>query len=299
MKYGIRFLAFALVLLLSLPALLTSCTPKKTLKVVSRDYPRLTELIPGEVDRERYFSLDADNPYLYFNCSVSVKNGELQISNKEYGNLSSYLGNNGFFVALHIHDDSWVRFFPYDSGKPNVKGEPAVVFEDGSDGEEYFHGFAEVDRENAYVVTNFLDTTGEVEDWKWFVRIWRLHCDREQYLNGHCGWSWEVIATIPEASVSGQSFSESEAYAFAQCYSEEENALFLMTTVGVYRYSIGDGRLTKIGESKLFGEDLFSFPSAVYLNGEMICGNSCGLYTYHLTTGEEWWFPMDYDKIVG
>ena len=280
----VKLLALCLALLFCLPILLGSCTPKKTLKVVSRDYPKLTELTAGEVDWERYSSVIPNDPYLYFNCFVSVKDGKLCISNKAYDKVSYYMGTNGYFLAMNMHMDKWVRYFPYSSGDPHCTSEPAVLF----DLHETFRGFVEVDHENAYIVTNFLDTTGEVEDWRYQVRIWRLHCD-SQNMNGHDGWSWEVAATIPD---------DDDGYAIAQCYSEEEKALFLMTTVGAFRYSETDGSLTKIGESKLFGEEGLYFPSAVYLNGEMICGNAYGVYTYHLTTGEEWWFPMDYDKIV-
>lgn len=55
-----------------------------------------------------------------------------------------------------------------------------------------------------------------------------------------------------------------------------------------------DGKTEVIVRSKIFYQ--IGVDSIVLLDGELYCGSALGIYRYNPETGEDFWYPMDYEK---
>lgn len=246
---------------------LISCKSNNYIKVSSYDYNGLKRLKEGDFSKETALTWGRpENPYDNYTCYVTVKNDELLISNSEPSYLSDVMPmNNGYFVGVDLGEfDGWVRYFPYYSAYPE-SGESFVV------ANENFGGFIKIDNNSGFAIT-YTYTMTPFDDGE--GKVYYLSLKQKEWTYGTA----ITFSGIPRAS----------------SYVESEHVIYIVTTESILSYSVESQELSVLTESTLL--NYIGTNSVVKLNNNIYCGSPMGIYEYSLATGEERWYPMDYEQ---
>lgn len=271
MKKNILFTFICFGLIINL----TACSPDKSnrLKVVSSDYPEIKYLISKEFDSE-LLSLwtSPNNPYQDYNCYISMENNDLCISNKAI-NTKMFLQqfNNGYFVGVNLGEfDGWVRYYPYYSNDPIAGPSRTVTTENCC-------GIIPVDREHGYLLTygEFLSTETDLYEYRGVIYNLSYSYDKRE-------WEWNILTSFD---------------GIPYCYSYVQDNSILYVVIGKNIVSVdANGKLTVIVESELV--EKIATNSIIYVDGLIYCGSPMGVYSYCVSTGQETWYPLDYELFI-
>ncbi len=257
------------VLLLGM--LLSACGQTERIAVTSVDYPELKAMRAGELNLERWERVTYDmphDPYRDYACTVSVRDGKLFIENRrDYVMTCSVDFGSGSIVGLNRGEfDGWVRYFRDGTNWGEGKDDSKLLIP------ENCRGLIDVEYEYGWILTG-LAHMGTDEGAVY--RYWCSDDHKEQFV--------EKIADL-------------DACPLAHFYDEEGGTLYIVT--GGKIYSVNEqNELTCLTPDTVLVEKLYT-TSIVYHDGVIFCGGAMGLYRLDPTTGEETFFPMNYEKYV-
>ena len=264
MKKIISFVLFVSMIILPI----SSCSSANRLSVSSDDYPKLSHMTAGEFDEEKAMTWFLDNPYSDYTCSVSNKNGELWISNQKLNNRS-YIQqfNNGYFFGVDLGDyDGWVKYSPYNTA---LTGDDFQVVSN-----ENCCGIISKDKQNGYILTGIRSHIigGDSKGSMYTVT----------YDDTIKTWQWDKTISF-------------EGFPMAYDFSSENDQFYVVTDKNILRIK-NDNTVETVVSSDLI--PYIGANSIVCIDDVLYCGTPMGVYSYNMSTQEEKWYPMEYEKYV-
>ncbi len=263
-----------ILLLVCIVLSISSCgSSKDTLVVASGDYPGLSSMAPGTFDSSIVYEYHHYGLYRYSDlyCHVSIRDDQLYISNKgHWREIDMVPLECAYIIGVNLGSiPGWVRYHPMF---PEVQGD--------ADGrlisDMKCRGLVRASSMHGYVlVGEFMREGSPVGD---------PHGQIIEIIgNDECEYTWQVV-------------SEFEECPLAHYYHKEQEKLYFITNQSV-KVLDAENQLETLIDSSLI-KDLCHINSMVYFKDRLYCGCPFGIYCYDLQTGEEIWYPMDYEPYV-
>ena len=275
-----------IVILIILSLLIaSSCSAPNTIEVTSKDYPKLTKMEPEKFDFEEEMEREIadlnDENFVYRVCYLTVEDDSLRVENNvDYFRTTQEENFNfGYLVGVNIGEfDGWVRWFPYHTSHyPEGESPKSILLS-----KENYSFIIKEDNDNAFIVCEIPtfgvnkdgETSGETVVYDFDV-IW----DKDDSDAGY------DISCTEIARFSGA--------VTAYYLSEEDRCIYFATDMSIVKMTF-DGKTEELVWIDYF--HTIGVNSIVKFEGELYCGSALGIYRYNPETGEDFWYPMDYEK---
>ena len=222
----------------------------------------------GEFDEEKAMTWFLDNPYSDYTCSVSNKNGELWISNQDHekrAHIQQF--NNGYFFGVDLGDyDGWVKYSPYNT---SLTGDDFQVVSN-----ENCCAIIQKDNQNGYILTGvrklLMDMTSKGS-------LYTVN-----YNDIEKAWQWDKVISF-------------DGFPLAYYYSPEFDQFYVVTDENILQIK-NDNTVETVVSSNLIVQ--MGANSIVCIDDTLYCGSPAGVYSFNLSSKEEKWYPMEYEKYV-
>lgn len=274
-----------IVILIILSLLIaSSCSAPNTIEVTSKDYPKLTKMEPEKFDFEEEMEREIadlnDENFVYRVCYLTVEDDSLRVENNVdyFRTTQEETFNFGYLVGVNIGEfDGWVRWFPYHTSHyPEGESSESILLS-----KENYRFIIKEDNDNAFVVCAIPtfgvkdgETSGETIVYDFDV-IWDKN-------DGEAGYD---ISCTEIARFAGA--------VTAYCLSEEDGCIYFATDMSIVKMTF-DGKTEELVWMDYF--HTIGVNSIVKFEGELYCGSARGIYRFNPDTGEDFWYPMDYEK---
>ncbi len=270
----------AILLILSLLTA-SSCSLPNTIEVTSKDYPKLTKMLPGEFDKYRGSDfILVTSEWHNYSCKLSIENGKLFVSNEEadipYAQYAMF--SDGYLLGTDLGEFSgWVRWCLYEESIYPEDRTPSLKETVLSEYNCRFIIRPDRHADYAFVI---LDTFCMLNDYDVDTLIYRF-----EPVHDASGYNYRLEFN-EIASLGG------DCTAYLNC--KEEECIYLATDCGIYRLNY-DGTLETVVEEESF-RYMVQITSIVLYEDEFYCSSPLGIYRFNPETGESLWYPMDYEK---
>ena len=275
-----------IVILIILSLLIaSSCSAPNTIEVTSKDYPKLTKMEPEKFDFEEEMEREIadlnDENFVYRVCYLTVEDDSLRVENNVdyFHTTQEETFNFGYLVGVNIGEfDGWVRWFPYHTSHyPEGESPESILLS-----KENYSFIIKEDNDNAFIVCEIPtfgvnkdgETSGETIVYDFDV-IWDKN-------DSDAGYD---ISCTEIARFSGA--------VTAYCLSEEDGCIYFATDMSIVKMTF-DGKTEELVWIDCF--HTIGVNSIVKFEGELYCGSVRGIYRFNPDTGEDFWYPMDYEK---
>ena len=275
-----------IVILIILSLLIaSSCSAPNTIEVTSKDYPKLTKMEPEKFDFEEEMEREIadlnDENFVYRVCYLTVEDDSLRVENNVdyFRTTQEETFNFGYLVGVNIGEfDGWVRWFPYHTSHyPEGESQKSILLS-----KENYSFIIKEDNDNAFIVCEIPifgvnkdgETSGETIVYDFDV-IWDKN-------DGEAGYD---ISCTEIARFAGA--------VTAYYLSEEDRCIYFATDMSIVKMTF-DGKFEELVWIDYF--HTIGVNSIVKFEGELYCGSARGIYRFNPDTGEDFWYPMDYEK---
>lgn len=246
---------------LSVFFLLSSCNHGTRLSVCSVDYPTLRYLYADTFDYDMALEwFLPNNPYAEYSCAISLLNGELYVENPSESPTSFVEEfDNGYFVGLDLGEfDGWVKYYPYHS---RLHEEDGIIV-----CKENCKGIIKVNSQRGYLLT------GEYFQSKGNIYLINFSDD---------AWTWSEPILL-------------DGYPLAYFISND-GFVYVVTDQNIVQIT-SNLEVEVIVQSELLAS--IGANSIVYKDDIIYCGSPMGIYSYSVSSNEEFWYPIHYDMII-
>lgn len=275
-----------IVIMLILSLLISaSCSEPNTIEVTSKDYPKLTKMEPEKFDFEEEMEREIadlnDENFVYRVCYLTVEDDSLRVENNVdyFRTTQEETFNFGYLVGVNIGEfDGWVRWFPYHTSHyPEGESPKSILLS-----KENYSFIIKEDNDNAFIVCE-IPTFGANKDGetsgKTVVYDFDVIWDKN---DGEAGYD---ISCTEIARFAGA--------VTAYYLSEEDRCIYFATDMSIVKMTF-DGKTEELVWIDYF--HTIGVNSIVKFEGELYCGSARGIYRFNPDTGEDFWYPMDYEK---